>query len=448
VLFDLELLPPALVLSLSAAGLALALRSGPPSFGDAAMGLAFGLATTGWPLVALLALGACVARTLRARGSRSKMTVWLIALAGALPPILLVAKHNATAGAPGVIISHNSGINLWLGNNLRWRETWRARPGAAFEPEIERPDREGITTPAARSKYFADLALRDVAERPRAALARTTEKFYYVWYGRELRRNQDIEVLRRASPVLRVLLWEWVVAFPFGVLAPLGLAALWRRRREREALVLGVTALSYAAVLATFFVASRYRLPLVLLLLPYAGDEALRLLGRGRGFLRAAAPALGGVVALNLPNSFTKSLAADAAEVGLLHAQAFRNQSDLERAGELAKALVERFPNDANVRMLTAELLVASGHCDIAISHLERTTALAPRAATPWVMLGSCLDEAGDPGRAERAFATALSLHPFHHAGLKGAALLYLRRGRPLEAIALMRRFEADLHRR
>jgi predicted Zn-dependent protease len=204
-----------------------------------------------------------------------------------------------------------------------------------------------------------------------------------------------------------------------------------------------MTALSYAAVLATFFVASRYRLPLVLLLLPYAGDEVLRLIGLGRHFLRAATPALAGMVMLNLPNSFTSSLAADAAEVGLLHAQAFRNQGNLERADELSTGLVERFPNDTNVRMLRAELLVAAGRCDLAISNLERATTLAPRAATPWVMLGSCFDDTGDPARAERAFATALSLHPFHHAGLKRAAFLYLRRGRKLEATALMQRFEA-----
>jgi hypothetical protein len=59
-----------------------------------------------------------------------------LALAFALPPVALTARHNATHNGGGILVSYNTGINLWLGNNPNWRDTWRARPGARFEPEL------------------------------------------------------------------------------------------------------------------------------------------------------------------------------------------------------------------------------------------------------------------------------------------------------------------------
>jgi Flp pilus assembly protein TadD len=147
---------------------------------------------------------------------------------------------------------------------------------------------------------------------------------------------------------------------------------------------------------------------------------------------------------LNLPNAFTKGFRADAAERGILTAQAWRNQGNLERAAQTSQELVERFPDDPNVRMLRAEILVSAARCDVAIPHLERTIALAPKATTPRVMLGTCFDELGSPAKAERAFAAALSLHPHHALALERAGTMYARHGRLLEARSLLTRFVDD----
>ncbi len=441
VLFDVEVLPPSIALFLFACALVLALRSVPLGALDAGIGLSLGTAVTGWPLMVLLAPGLCALRVRRLATRRDVARLVLLTFLCAPAPILLTARHNAQHEGQGVLISYNSGINLWLGNNPRWRDTWRARPGAAFEQELERPDREGATRPGERSSYFVQRVMHEVAARPGAAAARTAEKFYYVWHGREIRRNEDIVLLRETSPVLAALLWEAALMFPFGLLAPLAWLAIWRRRREGDIRILACSMLAYAAVLATFFVASRYRLPLVLLLLPLAVAEARALISSRKRALGRSLPLLASVVALNWPNEFTQSFAADAAERGILYAQAWRNQGRPERAAALSASLVERFPRDANVQMLRAETLVAQGRCDVARRHLRNVTELAPRASTPWVMLGTCLDELGDPQGAERAFATALSLHPYHPLALKRAGYLYARHGRTREARSLFERF-------
>lgn len=436
VLFDIELLPPCCVDLLFAASLELASRSAASVSGDATLGLLGGLGVVGWPPFAAFIPG-----FLALRGARGRRLV--LALACAALPVAVTARHNAERGSPGVVVSYNLGINLWLGNAPDWRDTWRARPGAAFEPELERPDREGATTPDARSRYFMRAVAREARQHPLAVVSRTAEKLYYVLHGRELRRDNDIELLRDASPLLRWLVWEHGLMFPFGLVAPLALYAFWRRRAERRVQILAASALLYALVLAIFFVASRYRLLLALLFLPFAVEQAFWLSRAPRGLV----PVAGMLLLLNLPNDFTRSFAASPAERGLLEAHALRNAGRLAAADTLAARLVQRFPADPNVQMLRAEQLVSTGACASAEPHLTRVIALAPRTTAPRLLLADCLEQLRRPAAAELAYAGALALHPFHPVALKRASALYLRQRRAREAKPLLERFIAAGYR-
>lgn len=442
VLFDLELLPPCVVQPLLVTALLLALRRGPLGVKDAWLGSLLGLATTGWTLSALF-LPICL--SLRARHvANARAFLTALTLSAALLPLAVTARYNASHGAPGVVVSYNFGINLWLGNNPRWRDTWRARPGAEFEPEIERPDRHGVTTPAERSRYFAERAWDDAKRRPLAGVTRTAEKLYYVFAGREIRRDQDVQLLRDASPVLRVLLWEHGLAFPFGLVAPLALLALWRRRAETEARLLAGGVAVYGLALALFFVSSRYRLPLVLVLLPLAVDQA-RELWRSRGAaLRPALALASGVVLGSWPSDFIAGFSASAAERGLLEASAWRNQHRLDRAESLATALGRRFPSDPNVLMMLAELRAGAGSCREAVPLLNRILDLAPRTASPRLLLADCYEALGDVSGAQRQLANALALHPYHPVALRRASLLLWRQQRSREARLLAARFLAS----
>ncbi len=446
ILFDLELLPPCLVNLLLAGCLLLALRRGPLHAADAMLGLGAGLAVVGWPPSAVFLTVFLLLRARACAGARS--TLLAVVLTAAVLPLAVTAHYNAQHGGKGVLVSYNAGINLWLGNNPSWRDTWRARPGALFEPELERPDRRGATTPAARSAYFVQRVVADVKARPLAFVTRTLEKFYYVFIGRELRRDQDIELLREASPVLRVLLWDNGLAFPFGLVAPLGLLALLRRRREVDLRRLAVGVVGYAALLALFFVSSRYRLPLVLVLLPLAADQLLwlcQLQAEQRWPRLALAAVL--ALALNFPNSFTATFAASPGERGLLEANAWRNQGNSARAASKARELGARFPDDANVLILRAQLFAEEGRCHDAQPLLKKTIQLAPRTATPHILLASCYESLGELAAAERELANTLALHPYHPLALRDASLLFLRQRHAREAKILAGRFLAAGYR-
>lgn len=445
VLFDLELLPPCLVDLCLSISLLLALRRGPLGPLDALLGLSSGLAITGWPPSAVFLPMFLVLRARRLPGRQALL--FGIGLSAALLPLGVTARYNARHGGEGVVVSYNLGINLWLGNNPSWRDTWRARPGASFEPLLELPDRHGATTPTARSAFFSARALADVTTRPLAFVARTTEKFYYVFSGREIRRDQDFETLREASPVLRALLWEHGLSFPFGVLSPLALLSLWRRRREPDARVLCLAIFGYALLLAVFFVSSRYRLPLVLLFLPLAAEQAL-LFFRERFAARGPLVALAGsALLLNWPNRFTASFAASPAERGILEASAWRNQGQLQRAERISAKLTRSYPKDPNVLMLRAELLAASDRCREAEPLLLETRELAPRTATPRLLLADCYQARGDLPAAERELANTLALHPFHPVALRRASLLFWEQRRRREARILASRFFASGYR-
>lgn len=445
VLFDVELLPPCCVDLLFATALALSLRAGKWGLSDAVLGLVLGLGVVGWPPFAAFAPAFLLLRARQWPGQRLKLS--LLVLACAALPLAFTARHNAEQGGAGVVVSYNLGVNLWLGNNPAWRDTWRARPGARFEPELERPDREGVTTAAARSAYFTRAVVKDAVKRPLAALARTAEKLFYVWHGRELRRDNDIQLLRDASPVLRALLWEEGVLFPFGILAPLALLALWRRRAEPQVRYLAAGAGLYALLLAVFFVSSRYRLPLALLLLPFAADQAwfFARYGRQQPQLLWAGGAL--LLLCNLPNQFGRSFAASAAERGILTAHAWRNQGNAEEADRVSAELAARFPNDPDVRMLRAEQLLAAGDCSAAAPHLQKTIELAPRTTAPRILLADCWDQLRDPRAAMREYVNVLALHPYHPVALKQVGALYLRERQPRQAAALLARFVASGYR-
>jgi Flp pilus assembly protein TadD len=176
-----------------------------------------------------------------------------------------------------------------------------------------------------------------------------------------------------------------------------------------------------------------------LLLIPLAVDQAFHLVRAASARSLAALGAA--LVALNLPNAFTRTFTADEAERGILTVRALRFQGKVARADTVSEELVRRFPKDANVQMLRAEGLVRTKGCTSAIPHLEATVELAPETTAPRMMLGSCYDALGNERAAYRAFAALLSVHPYHRDALKSIGMIYARHGRADDALRVLKRF-------
>lgn len=204
---------------------------------------------------------------------RQRLLRILPLLLGTLLVIAPVTLRNYLVGDDWVLISSNAGINFYIGNNADYEKTVRIQPGPGWTELVARPGKEGgITRPSQKSRFFFGKAWEFIRQHPTAYVRLLLHKTYLFWHGDEIGRNQDLYYNRNFSSLLSLLLWKHVIAFPFGVVAPLALLgiALWWREgiwRESGPSLLLLFLFSYALSVILFFVTAPYRLPVVPILL-------------------------------------------------------------------------------------------------------------------------------------------------------------------------------------
>ncbi|MBI2506338.1 MAG: tetratricopeptide repeat protein [Candidatus Latescibacteria bacterium] len=242
----------------------------------AAAGALAGLAALARPNI-LLFVGAlllwwgwCARRADPAAWHRPLARRWAQFLLPLLLVVLPVSLRNYLVGGEWTFISTNGGVNFYLGNNPDYDRTVAIHPGRQWEDLVMEPVRAGLTRAGEKSAYFYGKAFDYILAQPLDWLGLLLKKTYLFWSGPELKRNQDIYYARRHSLLLSTLLWDRLIAFPFGLLGPLGLLGLaWSWRRPEFAL-LCLYVLAYTASVVLFFVAARYRMPVLPVLLIFA----------------------------------------------------------------------------------------------------------------------------------------------------------------------------------
>ena len=248
-----------------------------------------------------------------------RLTAAALLLLGCALVIAPVAYRNWAVGGDLVLISHNAGINFYIGNNADYEQTTRIRPGRDWAELVEMPERRaGIEQPSAKSRYFFFQSWQYITDEPLDFLGLLAYKGYLFLRGDEIPRNRDLYFARNDSALLSVLLWKKGLAFPFGLIAPLALLGLFAvlrpgpveghssekssknppwvalsrilsfpRKRESsggrdgpqhfqtasepvEGRLLALFVACYALSVVLFFVTGRYRLPAVPVLLLFA----------------------------------------------------------------------------------------------------------------------------------------------------------------------------------
>lgn len=360
-----ELLPPTWILFFDLVALLLLLRAGerrtaPRSF---AAGLALGVSAVFSPTILPFVLVAAV--HLRRPAAIAAL------VAGVLLPILPVTARNHRHGGELVLISTNGGLNLHLGNNADYRETFALRPGRHWEELIGEPHRHGVTRPGAQSSFFTRKALSFVADHPIDAVGLHLRKTYLFFHGAEIPRDTDLHEARDHSVVLRALVWPGPFRFPDGVLIPLallGIAALWKDRRR---LAVPLTFLATLAIFVPlFFVTSRHRVPALPMFALFAAAGVPILIEhwkawRPRRRVLASSGAVALLVMLNLPT--WEGRLSYRGELDFYRGIAWR---DLQRPTE-------------------------------AVAAFRRATTAAPADARPWFELGNTLDSLGEAGAVD-----------------------------------------------
>jgi 4-amino-4-deoxy-L-arabinose transferase-like glycosyltransferase len=327
------------------------------------------------PLIALWLVVDLFVRSPLASGRFGEAAVRVACFgAGVAAAILPVTLRNYAVSGEVVLLTAGGGEVFYIGNNPEADGKYSPPPFVRATSGVEHEDFR--TEAAARlghpvtrreaSSYWLGQGLRWISGHPLDEAILLSRKFLIFLNAYELPDNQNFYHHRLFVPLLRRLP-TWALLLPLAAAgAALSLGA-WR-----DILPLHVIALGYTASVMLFFNFARFRLPLVPILMVFAGEAIVEippLLARRRltattlAHLGAAAVAL--VVALLPPGNDALHVGQSEIQLADLLSKASRASEALESC-EKGLSLLESIYTDGGGK------LMAGGHGVAALPDLAR----------------------------------------------------------------------------
>ena len=392
---------------LTAAGL-LALTFALRGRGDrwyVAAGAIFGLQTLNRPNI-LVPVVAFVLILLLLR--RVKVAVWLAAgLALGLAP---ATARNLVVAHEWSLVSSHGGLNFYIGNHAGATGLYEIVPGVRPGIEGQRDDTRRVAEAAAGhplndaevSDYFFNLGRSWMLANPGGALALMTRKFLLVFHADHVPLPSSyVFFADDANTLLRWLVVNPWLIVPLGVV---GLVAAMPRERRTEYLVWASFVPSYAAAVAVFFVAERYRVPIFIPLAVGAGaliDRAMAAVSAPDGASQRWLATAGGAAVLLLalvqwPVALSDSREGDRVRMAMRAAE-HGSYDEAERWGSLA---IQASTAPDRVQATIGHGLVAAGQPARALPYLQQAHAHGSQDAQLLVDLAAALKGTGDAAGA------------------------------------------------
>jgi tetratricopeptide (TPR) repeat protein len=370
-------------------------------FGPAAIaGLIFGLQTLNRPNV-LIAAGAVVL----ALAVTKRMRLAALVLAGIVAGMAPVAIRNVVISHQFSFVSSHGGLNFYIGNGDHATGYYRQIEG--ITPNIDGQQTDVIrvashalghpVTDAEASSYFYDLAFAHMREQPGAAAGLFLRKIYYTFHATFLALPESLPFfVHEPGSILRFLfVGPWL-------LVPLGLAGLILRRPLMDRYLVWLAFVpAYVIAVAVFFMAERYRLPLLVALNVGAGGAIQIAVDALRARRTAALAILAGVaapvaLAANWPLQINDGRWIEGLRLGQL---LLAHQRTPEAEGLIAR-LVPLEPRPGATEYGYGAELMDLDRVTEALPHLERAHALDPGEPSIDFALGRALLKTG---RAQEA---------------------------------------------
>jgi tetratricopeptide (TPR) repeat protein len=350
--FEGELLIPVLLVFLDLLLiLALVWAAKKPSYGRWALsGALLGLSAVARPNILLVGVGFLLWIILHFRGKEKGRTKSLI-YAGcfALGAILIISPvtlRNYIKGSDFVLIASQGGVNFYIGNNPKSDGVSAILPGArttwwgSFEDAINIAEKQANRSlrPSEVSRFWYMKGLKFITEKPFSFLKLMLRKFVLFWNGNEWSNNRDVYFFARSAPLMKILIWRFIIYFPFGLIAPLALTGIVLSHREKKDIfVLEIFIFTYMLSVILFFVTARYRvplLPILVLLAAYALDRFVSEIRRGRisEFAKYLAVFLIILIPVNLkiPGFYPENPAQAHYSLGVVYEKKGNNQKAIE----------------------------------------------------------------------------------------------------------------------
>ena len=200
----------------------------------------------------------------------------ILLAAGVILAIVPVTIRNAVVTGEFMLISSQGGINLYLGNNPNASGLSMQMPEVALDESVSWNHFIDATTAVAVresgralshgevSSFWTGKALDWISGNPRQFLGLVWKKTVYLINGFENSDNIEIYYHRTKSVLHSLLVWDFWLKFPFGLLFPLALVGVWTTRKQfAKLLPIYIFILAYIPTIVLFLVTARHRLVLI-----------------------------------------------------------------------------------------------------------------------------------------------------------------------------------------
>ena len=398
-------------------------------------------------------------------------------LAGCALVLLPVGARNYAVGGEFLLTTSQFGPNFYIGNHAGATGLYDALVQGHGSAADERADAVRLAeeasgrtlSPSQVSSFWTARALDFIRTEPGAWLRLLARKLMLTFNAVEIADTESHEVYAEWSSLLRLL-----APFSFGVvLCGAAFGACLSIKDWRRLWWLYAIAFTYTLSIVTFYLFSRYRFPLVpVLLLLTAGGVAAwgdRSARPMRPWAVAAAVLAGVVTYLPLENTrgerlvhyvnigntllgnpqtwdqaavfydraLKESPLSPAAHFGL--ATLLRARKQTQDAIVHYQTAVEGWPDNADLRFDFAQALEEVGELESALRELNAIAGLRPADVPIQIMVGKLLLERSQPGEALKAFERALAIQPTNIEALVGSGDALVQLQRPDDAIAKFR---------
>ena len=367
-------------------------------------GLVWGIETLNRPNVLVAAAGVAVALLIATRRLRPAAAL----VAGLALGMAPVAIRNIVVAHEWTPVSSHGGLNFYIGNNEHADGFYHQVPGVRPTIEGQSIDTQRVAARALghpvsegeASAYFFRLALTWAGAHPIDAAVLFVKKVGYAFHAQHIALPQSYPFYRGDTALRFYPVDAWL-------LAPLGLAGLVfagapRQRDRRSSYLVWVSFVpAYAAAVALFFVAERYRLPLMVPLTVGAGgliDVVWGAIAAGRTRTLAAPAAVAAVllILVNLPLGLNDSRWQE----GLRLAQRLVILGRYDEAAAWATKLQKEEPSPGAADYGVGAQLLLQGDDDRALPYLLRAHQAAPDEPRVDYALGQALLKIGRPAEA------------------------------------------------
>ena len=348
------------------------------------------------------------------RESRAKRATWAaLVVAGAAAVVLPVGARNFAISGEFLISTSQFGPNFYIGNHAGASGGYESLIPGRGNAKFERADATDLAqralgrrlSPGEVSAYWFDRALADIRRDPWSWIRLMGRKALLVINAREIVDTESMSEYAEFSTLLRI-----ARVHSFGILLALAVAGAWiTRARWRELGLLYAIVVAVLASVALFFVFSRYRYPVVPVLLLFEGAAISALLTAPFAWrawrVPAALAAAVGVV------SYLPLIAAGSETHFNIALQLSKLGRNAEAIPLLERAL-ELIPGDPEVRLRLGALRLEMGDVNGAIADLQLAVTNAPDWAEAHDALGRALHAAGRRDEALSELATAVGMQP------------------------------------